>query len=205
MDIGSDIMPSAVIHRCVSKIVNIKLNSKFVSSDNFYYELGSIAPDCWRHSENLLDCNLTKKEKRQKSHFMTEKDKEDYETFYKEYKDKMDNTFIFGYLVHLITDNYWRNFTVKEYEESKKKEIYERLINEFVVYDIRKLTDEQINKIPQIKELDFSGLNRTLEYLYKNPISSKEIDIDYTVVLKKLHKCSDFVLKEIAKLQKDNN
>lgn len=198
-------MPSAVIHRCVSKIVNIKLNNKFVSSDNFYYELGSIAPDCWRHSEKFLECNLTKKEKRKESHFMTKNTKEDYEAFYNEYKDKMDNTFIFGYLVHLITDNYWRNFSVKEYEENKKKEIYERLINEFVVYDIRKLTNEQINKIPQIKELDISGLNKTLEYLYKNPISSKEIDVDYTIVLKKLHECSDFVIKEIVRLQENNN
>ncbi len=198
-------MPSAVIHRCVSKIVNIKLNNKFVSSDNFYYELGSIAPDCWRHSEIFLDNDLTRSQKRQESHFMTEKGKEDYEAFYKEYKDKMDNTFMFGYLVHLITDNYWKNFTVEEYEESKKKEIYERLIREFVVYDIRKLTPEQISKIPKMKELDFSGLNKTLEYLYKNPISSKEIDVDYTVVLRKLHECSDFVLKEIVRLEKENN
>lgn len=198
-------MPSAVIHRCVSKIVNIKLNNKFVSSDNFYYELGSIAPDCWRHSEKFLDSDLSKKEKRQESHFMTKKDKEDYESFYKEYKDSLDNTFIFGYLVHLITDNYWRSVTVEEYDESKKKEIYERLINEFVVYDIRKLTDEQINKIPHIKELDFTGLNKTLEYLYKNPISSKEIDVDYTIVLRKLHECSDFILKEIVRLEKENN
>jgi hypothetical protein len=136
---------------------------------------------------------------------MTKNTKEDYEAFYNEYKDKMDNTFIFGYLVHLITDNYWRNFSVKEYEENKKKEIYERLINEFVVYDIRKLTNEQINKIPQIKELDISGLNKTLEYLYKNPISSKEIDVDYTIVLKKLHECSDFVINEIVRLQENNN
>lgn len=198
-------MPSAVIHRCVSKIVNIKMDSKYIGSENFYFELGSIAPDCWRHSEKFINSNLIKKEKRKESHFMINSSRENYEIFYNEYKDLMDNTFVFGYLVHLITDNFWRGYTISNCDEETKKEIYIRLIEEFVVYDIRNLTDDQIMKIPNIKELDLSGLNKTLEYLHKNPISSKEIDNDYSVVLKKLHECSNFVLDEIERLQNSSN
>ena len=57
-------MPSSIIHRCVSKRVLEKGNLFNDKKDIFQYEIGSIAPDSWRNSIRFKESTLSKRDKR---------------------------------------------------------------------------------------------------------------------------------------------
>lgn len=103
-------MPSARIHEAVAKEVN-----KDYNYDELLLRIGAVAPDCWRNVENengVKDKYLT--------HFWNFRVKQgqanDYEEFYFKYYNHLTNPFYFGYLVHLITDQYWKTFIDQKYE-----------------------------------------------------------------------------------------
>ena len=103
-------MPSARIHEAVAKEVN-----KDYNYDELLLRIGAVAPDCWRNVENengVKDKYLT--------HFWNFRVKQgqanDYEEFYFKYYNHQTNPFYFGYLVHLITDQYWKTFIDQKYE-----------------------------------------------------------------------------------------
>ena len=103
-------MPSARIHEAVAKEVN-----KDYNYDELLLRIGTVAPDCWRNVENengVKDKYLT--------HFWDFRVKQgqanDYEEFYFKYYNFLTNPFYFGYLVHLITDQYWKTFIDQKYE-----------------------------------------------------------------------------------------
>ena len=100
-------MPPFTIHESVAK----NLNKKY-KLDDVLFTLGNIAPDCWRNAKVFGG------ENRNLSHFYNSsfgKKNEDYDTFYEKYKDKMNNPMYLGYLTHLITDTYWRNYVYPKY------------------------------------------------------------------------------------------
>lgn len=106
-------MPSARIHESIAKEIN-----KHRNLDELLLRIGTVSPDCWRNveSENgVKDKYLT--------HFWNFRIKEgqanDYQEFYLKYYNSLTNPFYFGYLVHLIVDQYWKTFIDPKYKMEK--------------------------------------------------------------------------------------
>ena len=97
-------MPSARIHEAIAKKIN-----KDYNMDELLLRLGSISPDCWRNVE--LESKVKEK---YLTHFWDFRIKEgqanDYTEFYLKYYNELDNPFYFGYLLHLMTDQYWKSY-----------------------------------------------------------------------------------------------
>jgi hypothetical protein len=88
-------MASAIIHICVAKKINEKLNR----NEKILY-LGTIAPDLSKHvGETKIN-----------SHFLTNPLKPEIPNiskFIELYKNDINNDFELGYLIHLYTDKLW--------------------------------------------------------------------------------------------------
>ena len=102
-------MPCARIHEAVA----LELNKEYKFKE-LLLRIGTIAPDSWRNVDNesgVKDKYL--------SHFwdFRSKDKQanDYQEFYLKYYNYLNNPFYFGYLVHLMTDQYWKTFIDPKY------------------------------------------------------------------------------------------
>ncbi len=174
-------MPSFTIHEAVALEVNKKL--KLPEEELL---LGSIAPDCWRNAK------IFGKEDRTLSHFSTKESyDEKYWLFYKKYKEKLSNPFVMGYLIHLMTDYYWRiivtnrlkfNLDNKVVYRNKDGTIYDTSNDKnsfkyenknihgldrdlFAYYKIKKMRHiEELNITNPIEEIDMTGLNDTIDY-----------------------------------------
>ncbi len=94
-------MASAIIHICVAKKINEKLQ---VEEKPFL--LGSIAPDISKQIG----------EAREKSHFLTslKSDVPDIRAFLDKYQNSLNNPFLLGYFVHLYTDKIWFDEFMRE-------------------------------------------------------------------------------------------
>ena len=93
-------MPPARIHEAIAKEVNKNKNY-----DELLLRIGTVAPDSWRNVETNKRKYIT--------HFWDFRIKEnkqanDYQEFYLKYYKNLNNPFYFGYLVHLIVDQYWK-------------------------------------------------------------------------------------------------
>ena len=102
-------MPSARTH----EVIAIKLNKEY-HMDETLLRLGTVSPDSWRNVETesgVKDKYLT--------HFWDFRKKvgqaNDYIEFYLKYYNKLNNPFYFGYLLHLITDQYWKSIIDPKY------------------------------------------------------------------------------------------
>lgn len=183
-------MPAGAIHMCVTKVVLNKL--KIDISMNHY--LGSIAPDSWRNSTST----------KEGTHFIEDKDSlnYDYEYFYKKYRNDLDNEFVLGYLIHLITDRYWHtnNFITTvvpgdEYTELNKA--CSNLINKYYIQ--RLILPDNINN--KVEELDISGLIKTIDYLNSvNYLEDKDSTFDIDELQICINKTADFVISELNRL-----
>ena len=104
-------MPSARVHEAIA----IKINNEY-KYDEKLLRIGTISPDCWRNVSN--DSGVKDK---YLSHFWDFRIKNgqanDYENFYIKYFKDMDNPFYFGYLLHLIVDQYWKKNIDSRYEK----------------------------------------------------------------------------------------
>lgn len=211
-------MPSFIIHEAVGKIVNIslKMNDKL-------FMIGTIMPDCWRNSKKFGY------ENRLLSHFQLNSRKEDYEAFYEKYKSNIDNPLYMGYLVHLITDAYWRgnvttNFekeidgnmyyinkdgtlTIKSYLYKKENllKIMPKIIKKFNISKIS--LDNYHNELNNlyIDELDISGLNDSVNFTNNLIDIAEEGDsilYDFDKINYWIEETSNYVLREIQRLKK---
>ena len=105
------IMPSARVHETIAK----KINEEYRYNERLL-RIGTISPDCWRNvpkNSGIKDKYLP--------HFWNFRIKNgqanDYENFYIKYYNKMNNPFYFGYLLHLIVDQYWKTYIDPRYEK----------------------------------------------------------------------------------------
>ncbi len=103
-------MPSARIHEAIVKELNV--DQKY---NELLLRIGTVSPDCWRNVEpesGVKDKYL--------SHFWDFRIKDgqanDYKEFYLKYFHKLNQPFYFGYLVHLIVDQYWKTVIDPQYE-----------------------------------------------------------------------------------------
>ena len=215
-------MPSAIIHRCVNKRVEEKLNKYKEEKDKYLYDLGSIAPDSWRNTSQFLNSELPKRQKRMYSHFSDGITFiEDYKKFYEKYKNNLDNPFIFGYLVHLMTDNIWRvemyikpndnviNIDTKTEDRNPMNLDIEILTKQIAEsYDIKELEEikeQLLNEIPTIEELPFDGINTTVvytNYQLTNDIHANTIKYDLNQMINGIEIVSKLVIEELNKLGK---
>lgn len=199
-------MPSFTIHEAVAKEMN-----KELKKDDLLFTIGSIAPDCWR--------NATKfgYEDRTLSHFTNKelnKDNEDYELFYKKYNKYLDDPFYLGYLLHLITDTYWRDTIYPEYHKLAKEGVKREDIRSDSHYIDQELAKyykfsifdtANINIHSNIEELDLTGLNGTLNYVNevlskRKSGKSKYITLDITI--RSVNRTIEYIKKELERLSK---
>lgn len=102
-------MASTMHHIAIGQLYFEKYLSNYSEYEKNQFLLGTIAPDCDKQKED--------ESKRMKSHFIDNKlldDKLDLaiyipeiEKFINKYKDKLNDPYVLGYLVHLITDKFW--------------------------------------------------------------------------------------------------
>lgn len=219
-------MPSSIIHRCVSKRILEKKNLFNDDKSIFLYEIGSIAPDSWKNSSRFKNSPLPKKEKRKYSHFSLDGEfVEHYETFYNKYKDTFANPFMLGYLVHLITDNYWRTtmfyncFDIdgsvklldgstvngekgirKELLHQESKKMSFLLSKYFRLGNLENISIDEINQLPKLTEIEFDGINDTINY--SNFEASRDSEHELLVYkvedfVSGIDKCSDFIINKL--------
>lgn len=209
-------MPSAIIHRAVAKNVLNKTKMFSNEHDSYIYEIGSIAPDSWRNTKKYKDSTLPKIEKRQSSHFSNSGSYlENYNLFLDKYKDYLNNPFMLGYFVHLLTDYiahqtsvYKSIFKLEEQTLSKEKDnaINYILHKKLNLKELRLLTDEEINSFPKMDELEYDGINATIKYTNNELRTSinEKIQIDgIENFLEEIDNWSNTIINEINKYKKD--
>ena len=146
---------------------------------------------------------------------------EDYKKFYEKYKDYLDNPFIFGYLIHLMTDNIWRvemyikpndkvvNIDTKSEERNPMNldiEILTKQIAEhYEIKELEEIKEQLLNEIPTIEELPFDGINTTVvytNYQLTNDIHANTIRYDLNQMINGIEIVSKLVIEELNKLEK---
>lgn len=138
-------MPSILFH----ELIGYKFAKKYKKYDvpNFY--LGVMAPDA------VNAYGFASKEKRWKTHFRDEdldKWKKNIIGFYKENYKNQENTYLMGYLIHVLTDifcdkiyqeNLYPDLLQKGYDYNSSYSYYERAIEKFENNNIDKKWWEQ--------------------------------------------------------------
>lgn len=190
-------MPSARIHEVIAK----KINNDYNFNEKLL-RIGTVSPDCWRNvpkNSGIKDKYL--------SHFwnfrITSGQANDYINFYIKYYDDIYNPFYFGYLIHLIVDQYWKTnidprYNIKVNNESyvidKNKNLikdenwlsyYEgikmqrRLAKKYSLDDFPLYQKDIPNFTCSIDELNLNGLfgeNGSLDYINKELSMSDSIE-----------------------------
>lgn len=160
-------MPSWPVHIAIAR----RLNKTLKLDDNFI--LGNIMPDVLNgfiikdisHTINHKITHYSIKDNNYK--------KIDISNFLKKYQNKLDNPLILGYLVHLLTDEFFNIYTYK-YHYVKKND------KNFAVLNDGSLNNEPTWKIKQ-HDFDYYG-----NYLIKNELFGNKINItDKTLSLVK--------------------
>lgn len=215
-------MPAGSYHLSVAKIVNKELHQ-----DEYVFNIASIAPDCWRHSKLHSD--------KYTSHFSIPYEMnglnvfiEDYKSFYNKYKNNLDDPFVLGYLIHLMTDFYYKENVTSRYQfkidgvkkiktkdgyfEGTNEEIKEYLHNQNAIATAKIAKHFNVEVIGLDKviecfvdEIDLSGLINTINYIneanFKVFTSESEIYEDDDLFNDVIN-CSKFILKELENLKK---
>lgn len=206
-------MPNALIHRCVNKKVLERINKYKTEEEKYLYDVAAIAPDSWRNTKRFKESQLPKKLKRMHSHFSKETEYiEHYEIFKKKYKKHLENPFIFGYLVHLMTDNFWRT---QMHEKSIVDEEHGNILNHdleiltqeisnyYNINELKELTEKQIEFLPKIDEMTYEGINDTIRFtnnqlLTKTSGQIKKYALDD--IVKGIEICAQKIIEEIGDL-----
>lgn len=195
-------MGSTVMHLCIGKKVAQKLNN----SDRKEFLIGNLAPDL----SKIIN------QSRYVSHFLkkvqidgVEREVPDIDRFICEYKERLNEPFIQGYLCHLISDyiwfsNYIPNHVVAITED--KTQILLRDIDDYIPYNnfkemmyrdydrtnqylfemykvnLKKFDNMDIED-PKMKEFEFKEIHRLIEqisyYLDYTLFNQKEVDVSY--------------------------
>lgn len=207
-------MPSAIIHRTVAKAVLNKINLNYTIHDTYLYEVGSIAPDSWRNCATFKDSPLPKTEKRKYSHFSSSESwLEHYEIFYDKYKDYLNNPFMLGYFVHLITDHiahkdiiYIKLFKNKSdspnFNKEKSDALNSLLYKEYNLDELKQLSNEEINSLPLMDEFEYDGINKTIRYTngeIKSSLESEQGDDSDKSFIALIDTWTNMIIEELKK------
>lgn len=223
-------MPSVIIHRCVSKRVLEKTNLYSDDLDKYLYDIGSLTPDSWRNTKRFKDSLLPKKDKRKYSHFSNDGEYiENYDIFYNKYKSHLNRNdpFMIGYLVHLITDNFWRydmfyksfyldgaiqmiDYTIMNADKHEKKDLLNKetkkvskdLAKYYNLVLLRHITDTEISTLPLMDEIEYDGINESIDY--NNMEIEYEDNSNYELqvfskedFIKGVERCSNYIIDRL--------
>lgn len=206
-------MPSATTHICVSKIINKKLKL-----NEYEFTMGNLIPDSWRNNGEKNRCVTHFSERYNQN--------ENYLKFYDKYKKFINSPFVLGYLTHLITDFYYRNYVNPRYlityenkRTIRKKDVAPFLppekhgdffrknktfLTNYLTHHFKldkvELTKEIYNPI---EEVNFESFKKSLKYINDNELNDKVCEneiFDYNESLVDIEKCSKFILNELEKL-----
>ena len=168
---------------------------------------------------------MPKKEKRKHSHFSNNNEfVENYDVFKNKYINNINNPFIFGYMIHLMTDNFWRlemfyknNFDINDINNEllniehldEKSELthdvdihLKEIANRYNIKDLEELTEEEINEIPKIDEMTYEGINTKIRYInkqMKEENSNKPIRYTLEDVINGIETCTKKIVEELNK------
>lgn len=186
-------MPAGGIHLCVAKSVAEKLN---INKSMEYY-VGVVSADSWRNS-----CST-----KVGTHFLDSIDSVDYhyDVFFKKYYSYIDNEFVLGYLIHLITDKYWycNDFVTSNIYEDEYDALKRLCSNLVKHYNIPKLFLPD-NLFNPLSELDSCGIKYTIDYLNNvNYVSGNCYRFDINEVIDCIEKTSLFIVNEISRLKRE--
>ena len=150
-------MASSVIHMAVANEVN-----KVLKRDNSKLLIGSIAPDISKQIG----------QDRTISHFIFEDGLIDLDKFLDKYKNNLDDDFVLGYYIHLLTDYFWfkyfmpeiTNYSIIKTLDGKelklsKEEICKYIYNDYTNINIRVINEYNMdlkiffNELPEIKKI----------------------------------------------------
>lgn len=180
-------MPNWKVHLEIGKRLNKYFN--YDKEDFNLFLLGSILPDI---NNCYIVTDIEKQIDHEITHFGTYKEL-NYITFYKKYKDKIDNKnpLFNGYIAHLYTDNMWnRNFYNKiqnlEGLPEDRDEIRKMKQSDFKIYnnkyientiqidnmnkaleEIRKIDEVAITEGDILKVIDFLNNQKVYEGQFK--------------------------------------
>lgn len=152
-------MASSVIHMCVAKKINEKLNY-----DQNMVLLGSIAPDISKHIG----------ETKVNSHFLTDGKNVDIDRFLEKYRSKLTNPFMMGYFIHLYTDLLWDKYFLSEIVEKGSIKLLDGGVVENTTETYKKLIYNDYTNL-NIKLLDEYHLDLSLFY---NDVVVPDIHMD---------------------------
>lgn len=217
-------MASARIH----EVIALKVNEDY-HMDELLLRMGTVAPDCWRNAEGSDKFT---------THFWDFNVKEgqanDYKRFYHKYQEQFNNPFYFGYLIHLMTDQYWKTYIDIKYRALKDgKEGFISREGNFIAdensfghYESIKLQkqlalkynldvfpinqEEVLNFSCQIDELDLTGLfgkKGTLNYINTSyPMEEDEESIIYDLddIDFFIDETVEFIKNELYLLEENN-
>ena len=222
-------MPAATIHRCIAKKIIEMSNIYTTEEDKLLFELGSIAPDSWKNTKRFKNSTLPHGEKRCYSHFSPKgKYIELYLDFYTKYSPKLTDPFLIGYLVHLMTDFFWRYLvfyncfnkdgsirllngmsvngphgTRRTLLKKESMKMVTLLAKDFDLQPLKPLTDEELDKLPMMDEIEFDGLNSAIDYdnYEANNDTDHELIVYREIDFKNgITKCSNIILGELKNL-----
>lgn len=150
-------MASSIIHMAVANEVN-----KVLKRDNSKLLIGSIAPDISKQIG----------QDRTISHFIFEDGLIDLDKFLDKYKNNLDDDFVLGYYIHLLTDYFWfkyfmpeiTNYSIIKTLDGKelnlsKEEICKYIYNDYTNINIRVINEYNMdlkiffNELPEIKKI----------------------------------------------------
>lgn len=205
-------MASAIIHICVAKKVNEYLN--FREKELF---LGAIGPDI----SKLIN------QPRSKSHFSTNYEEIDLNSFLDKYKNKIKSPFDYGYFIHLYTDKVWYKNLETDIIGINGKEVLDSIdikndalaYRELIYGDYTNMNIKLIDRfnldltlfyeefeIPDtcIEEIPINKLNILIDkmgIIIENSKNKKNKVFDYSKVVNFIDNCSN----EIIEFLKEND
>ena len=202
-------MPSWGVHIAIAN----KLNKKLKLGNDFI--IGNVLPDA---TNGVIVSGISNVIKHSVTHYNFEGEnkppKNDVNKFMEVYKDKLNNPLILGYLVHIMTDNYFNKYTRENHVDAidgenvailndgsilkgvtpwklKQKDFYK--FADYLIYNEKlgksiTLTKDTLNLIEELNyELSLYDVLLIIEKI--NSIINKRVD--------KIDKCRMFTLEEL--------
>lgn len=200
-------MASAIIHMCVAKKVNEKLNM-----DIRLLSLGSIAPDSGKYFTGSKEV----------AHFIKDvPNMPEMDDFLNKYKNYLNKPFEMGYYIHLLTDKYWfDNFVedrIAKYNEKfnntlRRKDILKVIYNDYSILNVPMISeynpyieifmnefDEVDSVISEIPCFKFDIFVNEMSKIVMEEINGDCEILKYDEVCDFIEECSNLILLDIKK------
>lgn len=164
-------MASSVIHMAVANEVN-----KVLKRDNSKLLIGSIAPDISKQIG----------QDRTISHFIFEDGLIDLDKFLDKYKNNLDDDFVLGYYIHLLTDYFWfkyfmpeiTNYSIIKTLDGKELNLSKEEICKYIYNDYTNINIRVINEYNMDLKIFFNELPEIKNIIEEIPIDKLQVIID---------------------------